>query len=205
LGVDGTPSSYNLFSYCGNNPVTRADEEGKWWNVVVGAFVGGVINLVSAVVSEVIEGDWELKDIGQILISTAFGAAEGALTAICPSVSSLISFTTNALDSYICDRMDGVSVDRACVNAFFSGAIGAVGGAGGGDFSKGYSLMNDAFAARKSFRKGGLHPNVTKAAKNSFKKANKHVRKTYISGQLESLAYGGMNELAHQYVQYVLF
>ena len=31
LGADGTPISYNLFAYCGNNPVNRFDSTGHSW------------------------------------------------------------------------------------------------------------------------------------------------------------------------------
>lgn len=39
LGADGDVQSYNLFSYCGNNPVTGFDPNGEWnWGgVAVGA------------------------------------------------------------------------------------------------------------------------------------------------------------------------
>ena len=38
MGIDGTPSSYNLFSYCGNNPVIRADYGGGFWDTIFDLF-----------------------------------------------------------------------------------------------------------------------------------------------------------------------
>ncbi len=35
-------TGYNMFSYCGNNPVSRADESGQFWGIVVAAIVGVV-------------------------------------------------------------------------------------------------------------------------------------------------------------------
>ena len=38
VGVNGDMATYNLFVYCGNNPVCRADTSGMfWWDVVVAA------------------------------------------------------------------------------------------------------------------------------------------------------------------------
>ena len=33
----------NMYLYCGNNPVVRADDEGDFWNIVVGAVVGAAL------------------------------------------------------------------------------------------------------------------------------------------------------------------
>jgi RHS repeat-associated protein len=45
MGVDGTPSSYNLFAYCGNNPVNCADSAGNLAFFVVTALVGAAVGL----------------------------------------------------------------------------------------------------------------------------------------------------------------
>ena len=60
----------NLYAYCDNNPVMRRDDDGEFWNIVVGAIVGAAVSLVTSVVSEVIEGNFEWKDLGQVAIST---------------------------------------------------------------------------------------------------------------------------------------
>ena len=44
----------NLYSYCDNNPVTRADYSGAFWNLVVGAAVGAVAGVVGQVISDVV-------------------------------------------------------------------------------------------------------------------------------------------------------
>ena len=47
MGIDGTPVSYNLFAYCGNNPVCRCDSTGYAFDTVLDiAFIcWDVINL----------------------------------------------------------------------------------------------------------------------------------------------------------------
>ena len=37
--------NYNRYSYCMNNPVMYSDEDGEWVHIVVGAVVGGIVNL----------------------------------------------------------------------------------------------------------------------------------------------------------------
>ncbi|MDR1552879.1 MAG: hypothetical protein LBS69_05390, partial [Prevotellaceae bacterium] len=46
------PQSYRRpwespYGYCGNNPVLRIDPNGEFWNLIVGAIIGGVINWAS--------------------------------------------------------------------------------------------------------------------------------------------------------------
>ena len=63
----------NMFAYCGNNPVARVDLKGEWWNVVIGAVVGGLIGAISTAV----QGGSKTE----ILVSAACGAVSGALAA----------------------------------------------------------------------------------------------------------------------------
>ena len=42
----------NYFAYCDNNPINRNDDGGEFWNIVVGAIVGGVAGVVNQVVSD---------------------------------------------------------------------------------------------------------------------------------------------------------
>ena len=42
----------NLYAYCDNNPISREDDEGDIWNIVIGAAVGAVAGLVGQIVSD---------------------------------------------------------------------------------------------------------------------------------------------------------
>lgn len=44
----------NLFAYCDNNPVMRADYGGEFWHIAVGAVVGGLIGGEGKVVSNLL-------------------------------------------------------------------------------------------------------------------------------------------------------
>ena len=63
----------NLFAYCDNNPVTRVDDEGTFWNFVIGAVVGAAISAASAAISG---GD--AKSIALSAVTGAIGGIIGA-------------------------------------------------------------------------------------------------------------------------------
>ena len=77
LGANGDFASLNLFAYCGNNPVSRADSSGYLWaNVLIGAVVGAVAGVVGQVISDVVTS----VSNGEVTISnwqTYTGAAVG--------------------------------------------------------------------------------------------------------------------------------
>ncbi len=69
----------NMFAYCGNNPTSRADQSGKFWNYVIGAVVGGVVSAVTTAVQsykETGEVNWQ-----STIIAGVVGAVGGAVAA----------------------------------------------------------------------------------------------------------------------------
>ncbi|MEE1198735.1 MAG: RHS repeat-associated core domain-containing protein, partial [Acutalibacteraceae bacterium] len=62
----------NLFAYCDNNPIVRADQGGEAWHILVGAAVGAVIGGISSVVGQVASG--QKINWGEVAISAAAGA-----------------------------------------------------------------------------------------------------------------------------------
>ena len=92
INADSTPSTgqdvsgTNMYAYCGNNPVSRVDDGGEFWNYVIGAAVGGVVAAVThAVTSE--NANWK-----SIFIAGVAGATSGAIAA-----SGLGMFTQAAI------------------------------------------------------------------------------------------------------------
>ena len=72
-------SGNNMFAYCGNNPVSREDDGGEFWNFVIGAAVGGLVGgVVSAVTSYAQTGE---IDWGAVAINAAVGTAGGLIAA----------------------------------------------------------------------------------------------------------------------------
>ena len=69
----------NLFAYCDNNPITRIDNGGEAWNIIIGAVVGGVISGVVAGVSSYKQTG--RVDVGSVFINAGVGAISGAVAA----------------------------------------------------------------------------------------------------------------------------
>ncbi|GHT18559.1 hypothetical protein FACS189429_5260 [Bacteroidia bacterium] len=80
--------NYNRYSYCLNNPFKYTDPDGEWIWIVVGAVVGGVINVATH--WEQIDGDW-----GKSFAAFGIGAAGGAL-AVATGGAALGAFGTVA-------------------------------------------------------------------------------------------------------------
>ena len=90
LGYDGDFNSYNLFLYCGNNPVGRLDPNGTDWETV--AAVGLTVALIGVAILATIPtggGSLVLASVG-VSASTATAAANTAIavgvTTACGSV-----------------------------------------------------------------------------------------------------------------------
>ncbi len=123
-------SDTNLFTYCGNNPVSRADDGGEFWHVLVGAVVGAVVNVTVAI----LEG----KPTDEIVISGLCGAASGALAAtgvggvfgqmaIGAGASALDSGYGNFKDVCEGEKTFGEATVNTLVNAGMGALIGAMG------------------------------------------------------------------------------
>lgn len=53
-----TLTDKNLYAYCDNNPITRADDGGDFWEVVaVSAAIGFTVGFVSSIASDLISGN----------------------------------------------------------------------------------------------------------------------------------------------------
>ena len=55
--IEATPNELtdkNLYAYCDNNPISRTDDGGEFWNWVIGAAVGAVVGFVGQAISDVI-------------------------------------------------------------------------------------------------------------------------------------------------------
>ena len=107
----------NLFAYCGNNPVTRADNTGRGWWVVAGALIGGIAGGVTKIVSNVTTGKkWNEGVIG----ATVGGAVYGGVLAATGNVwaagfaSAAAESLTNEAASYIpyISRLNGQTATK---------------------------------------------------------------------------------------------
>ena len=80
LGADGSVVSYNLFAYCGNNPVTTYDPSGHLGiSLLVGLGIAFVVGSVSSAVSQGVQYGWENINYLQAGIDGLFAVASTAL------------------------------------------------------------------------------------------------------------------------------
>lgn len=103
IGANQDVMSYNLYAYCGNNPIMYLDSEGYGlFGVLVGAIKGG-INGVTKIVTNVVSGE---KWYRGVLGSTFGGFVEGYMLttpggfAWAGYVGALVENGTNELKSY---------------------------------------------------------------------------------------------------------
>ncbi len=73
LGSGEDPQSHNRYAYVGDNPLSRTDPTGKFWNIVIGAIAGAVIGYVGCGIAT---GGWTSGDCA---IAAGVGALSGAI------------------------------------------------------------------------------------------------------------------------------
>ncbi|MBU5489448.1 RHS repeat domain-containing protein [Butyricicoccus intestinisimiae] len=94
-----TLRDHNLFSYCDNNPVNRADKVGEFWNIVAGAVVGATLSTAACIFESMIDG--EKIEAKSVICAAATGAATGAIDAACPALSALAAGAADAISNAV--------------------------------------------------------------------------------------------------------
>ena len=127
----------NLYAYCDNNPVVRADGSGEFWHIVVGAVVGAVISTAVTVAMNVYTGaEWS----DGLFTAALSGAASGALGMTGVTFAGLVGGNTaiamaaNTIDQVTenggFENFDVNEVVKTGFIATISGVLGFSGGAG---------------------------------------------------------------------------
>ena len=152
LGVNGDIASYNLFAYCGNNPISRTDEGGFFWNFVVGAVAGAVVGAATTIAdiwtSEGFHSLRSSKSLAKIAISAVCGAVNGVVAAsgayflVGSAVSTATSFVESVSHELI-DNSGKMSSDswREVATDTASGFVGGIVG-GNGVIRSDKNMMN---------------------------------------------------------------
>lgn len=131
--------SFNRYAYCMNNPLKYTDPDGEYWHLIIGAAVGGTINVLTNLKS--INGDF-----GKGVAYFGIGALAGALSAgVGSGISSVLwegSFSAGFF---------GTAAARTALTSFETGSI--IGAASG--FTGGFvTCSGNAWMAGDSFSKG---------------------------------------------------
>ncbi len=147
LGANSDFASLNLFAYCGNNPVARADVGGGFWHIVAGAVVGAVIGAVSSVITQTVTQLHEGKSLSDVkinvvdvLVATGTGAVSGGLAASGCLLGTQVlvnagaAMLGNATSQVINNKgFNDFSVGSMLLDTAIGAAAGLAGGAGAGN------------------------------------------------------------------------
>ena len=143
----------NMFAYCGNNPVSRKDDGGEFWNIVIGAAVGAIVSgITTAIDTYTSTGavDW-----GQVAISAAVGGISGgvAATGLGPIAQAAITagaaFIGDVATQKFCEdkSWDKVNYLKAAHNGILAGATSLIGSGLGGITSANQAIEGNALVS----------------------------------------------------------
>lgn len=130
LGANGDFASLNLYAYCGNNPISRADSNGKAWHLAIGALVGVATQLIFDITYKLTTGE----SAGSTIVDYVAAALSGAVAASGIGLvgSIVVNGAINEFAYTMSCEISGTTADplnRAA--AFVTGGVaGAIGGAG---------------------------------------------------------------------------
>ena len=93
----------NLYAYCDNNPVTREDGDGEFWNIIAGAVIGGGLEFAGQLISGKSLSEINWAKVGISAVSGGLSAAVGPVAGI------LISGTTDVAMDALDGNIDSVS------------------------------------------------------------------------------------------------
>ena len=185
----------NLFAYCDNNPVIRADYDGDFWHIVVGAVVGGAINAVVKKTTNALEGKSLTNGLATaVLSSMASGALAATEVGIVGSImgNTAISMAENATNQIIENKgFKKFDVGDMLIDGAVGAASGAIVGAGKGNkhlTKLGKQTVKRTYneASHKGLKVGGKE--ATKAASYYAKNTN-----AYYIKYAQSLPYDFMS------------
>ena len=126
----------NLFAYCDNNPVMRADSGGDFWHIIAGAVAGALIAGVTKIISNVIDEKSLTDELATEMIS---GAASGALASTGVGIVGMvagnmaISMAENAANQVVDNGgVDDFDVGDMLIDGAIAGVSSALGDPGKG-------------------------------------------------------------------------
>ena len=110
-----------MFAYCGNNPVSRKDEGGEFWNVVVGAAVGAFMGAAAEMADQLIGyfAFGEELNTSDVWIAALGGAVYGGVMTATGS-NTAASLASTATESIVSGIYNGDSLDEIVSNTVVS-------------------------------------------------------------------------------------
>ena len=143
--TQGGLTDKNLYAYCDNNPISRKDSDGEYWNILIGAgigaFVGVATQFTTDLVTSAIDGELSFSHWSSYLGAAVGGAVGGAIDAleIIPSpiadgigagVSTIVTAVSYNIESLIVGRDDMYSSEQIFYDTFNNSLTSAMVGFG---------------------------------------------------------------------------
>ena len=199
----------NLYAYCDNNPVIRADHGGDFWNVVIGAVVGAAVGIfgqvISDVVTSVLNGEVTISNWQTYTGAAAGGAAGGVVLATTGNMNAA-NAVTGAVTTGVGQSLEKLTISNYNKSWAEIGANAVVDGAVSFGLGK-IPGIKGATAGRNSWSavyKSGLTKlrNGT-AARMSVKVVAKGLGSSIVGGFALD-GYYGVKQHAYDRVKYLL-
>ena len=172
INADSTPSTgqdvsgTNMYAYCGNNPVSRKDDGGEFWNIVIGAGVGATVSGLISFASQAMENGLSNVNWARVGVSAAAGAISGGFAATGikvngqMAINGIIGAASSGIDTYL-QSSGKASLGEYAKNIAVGAGIGLVGGRIGSDGTGTRHLSKSAGQAFK--RIGNAVSHVSKS------------------------------------------
>ena len=168
-----TANRLNEFAYCENNPVDNDDPNGMWIQYVIGAAIGGILNVVFYVIDCAIA---KVKvNVWKALLNFLNGAVNGLIAAtgaaliwqiVAGIASGLVSLFIGASKPTLEDLI--IAVICGILSGILAGTLPK-----GANKHINYLMKNFGKKVKASIFKSGFGKNLMKAAKYVFKNSKK--------------------------------
>ena len=161
----------NYFAYCDNSPVSRSDDSGAFWSLVIGAVTGGLINGISTLAECQQSGESLKSTFIQTAISATSGAISGAVAGSSLGLAgqAIAGGLLGAGESFARQMVKTKSIKSVDFGAVLgAGLSGIAGGLAGGKGSlKGFKhATTQRNLALDTIKRGKSFASIKKAAKN---------------------------------------
>ena len=201
---------HNAYAYCLNSPIIRVDLDGDFGGLILGAIVGAVVNaavnIASTIASNAIDGGNALKP-AEIITAGLLGAAEGALSVLCPGASVIIGASFGAANSIASGIIRGEPFGSIVGDTIISVGFGALGGAMSGGDTINTRLLDKGLDARKLLKKSAAKK-LTKCAQNAAvaadKRAKVYLLKEFGSGAAESIGMSFLSWFTNKRIEFIV-
>ena len=194
VSFDGVTDK-NLFLYCDNNPIVRADLGGDVWNVIIGAVVGAAVGGFSTFINGGSTSEIVLSIVcGGIsggFAATGFGGLAGQV--IVGAITSCIdSGYQNIRDVFSNEKTIGDAIICTVVDTAMGATFGARGFEGTEALETSSKMMRNTHSALKKLYKGTVHPTVKKTANKVLKQSRKYLVSEIKSGLFDGITTGAI-------------